>query len=560
MINNQNKNINIGTTSNIEIVPLGKDIKPKKDKVSDNWFLRLLKGIFDIIIFALASISFGLILGKSFLIDNNSYCAWLAIFLFIVVLNNIKDSLTSCLYSWLSGIIFYIVALYWIYPTVLEGTGQQELAMVSVIGLAIILGLQYAIFGYAYYYIKQLKWAIPFGAGALWVSCELLHQLIAYNIYAFPWVVLGYSQFEHLPLIQISSLTGAYGVSFLIVFVGASASMLIGNFKKTQKFMYFILPILLLAMVYISGKQDIRKQLEYVLTSPKKISTALMQTNSHKLFLDGRYDDIYYVVANQLLSLSDKKVDFIVWPETSLADDLNSEILQTFVKENSANYKAKQLMGGIIKENNVSYVSAGLFDENGLKDTYKKVKLVPFGEFLPFDFILHNFYSSKNITSLTGTFKAGNNETKLLNLSSESGDIPFGATICFESLFPSIWRNQAKEGAQFFVNISNDGWFLESAAPYQHLRINVFRAVENRRPIMRSTTTGISAWIDSIGKIRFQTKLNTQETALFDFEYQTRNNKTFYTEYGDIFSYGCILLSLTLFIVSVAFLKDEYGN
>ncbi|MBO7605638.1 MAG: apolipoprotein N-acyltransferase, partial [Elusimicrobiaceae bacterium] len=208
------------------------------------------------------------------------------------------------------------------------------------------------------------------------------------------------------------------------------------------------------------------------------------------------------------------------------------------------------------------YVGAGLFNENALIDSYQKNKLVPFGEFLPFQNVLSGFYRDKGITSLTGNFSEGTDLGKILNLSLNETSYPFAVNICFESLFPEIWREQAKEGAQFFVNISNDGWFLKTAAPLQHLRINVFRAVENRRPVLRATTTGYSAWIDSLGKLRFRSgQLFEQETAIFDFKFQTRNKKTLYTKYGDIFALICVFLAFSFWGVAVAFfIQETYGN
>ncbi|MBQ2312732.1 MAG: hypothetical protein II183_01035, partial [Elusimicrobiaceae bacterium] len=174
----------------------------------------------------------------------------------------------------------------------------------------------------------------------------------------------------------------------------------------------------------------------------------------------------------------------------------------------------------------------------------------------------NNFYQRNGITSLTGTFSEGKDLGKTLNLSIEDINYPFGVNICFESLFPAIWRSQAKSGAQFFINISNDAWFLKTAAPLQHLRINVFRAIENRRPILRATSTGYNAWIDSLGGIRFRSgKLFEQETAIFDFKFQTRNKRTIYTKYGDVFALICAFLAFSFWGVAVAFfIQENYGE
>ena len=212
------------------------------------------------------------------------------------------------------------------------------------------------------------------------------------------------------------------------------------------------------------------------------------------------------------------------------------------------------------------YVAAVLVNEDGINDDYKKTQLVPFGEFLPFQGLLGGFYEANGITSLTGTFSAGKEPGKIFSIMADvpgknkKAEYQFGTEICFESIFPSIYRAQALSGADFFVNISNDGWFLVSAAPYQHLRANVFRAVENRRPLLRSTNTGISAWIDSLGKIRFETGLDKQESSVFNFVFKDRDTKTFYTTHGDLFAYICLALAVPLVIFSMVFLsvRNEY--
>ena len=214
------------------------------------------------------------------------------------------------------------------------------------------------------------------------------------------------------------------------------------------------------------------------------------------------------------------------------------------------------------------YVGAVLTDETGIIDDYKKTQLVPYGEFLPFKSLLGGYYDKHNVQTLTGDYQAGTNPGKVLSLtatqpdSKEAEDFTFGTEICFESIFPSVYRKQALNGADFFVNISNDGWFGQSAAPYQHLRANVCRAVENRRPLLRSTNTGISAWINSLGKIKFSTGLDKQESSVFNFVFKDRDQKTFYTKHGDVFAYICLLLAVTVIIICIVFGESEsrYGD
>lgn len=534
----------------------------RNSKNNKNNFGMVLSSLFRSILVALSAIAVGISLGSSFLADNKFLGAWLGIFVFAIFLNNFKKLFLTLFYSFVVGFTFNLILLYWIYPTVQFGTQDQFLSFLSVFGLSALMALQFVLFGFVYFYLRKLTWVLPLAAASLWVSIEFVHQLIAFYLFSFPWFVLGYSQFEILPLIQISSITGVYGVSFIIVFVCFSLSMLIGAYKKRQKTIYIVLSLLLLGLNVLYGKKEIKRQIDFVSTSPKQIKVALMQPNTHGLILFGHGEEAYNSLTKQLLSLEGKDVQFIIWPETSLEGNFTSLENKEFIEEISSKYQAPQLFGGSEIKNGGLYVGAGLFTSEGLIDSYQKNKLVPFGEFLPFQKLLGGFYQSKGITSLTGDFKEGKDINK--NMVLDLGDIsyPFAVNICFESLFPAIWRAQAGAGAQFFINISNDGWFLKTAAPLQHLRINVFRAIETRRPILRATTTGYNAWIDSLGKLRFRSdNLFTQETAIFDFKFQNRNKKTIYTTYGDMFALICVFLTVSFWGVAVAFyIQDVYGE
>lgn len=534
----------------------------KENKTPNYTFGGIMSALFKSIIIALSAVAVALFLGSAFLANNYYMGAWLGIFLFAIMLNNFKKLSLSLLYCFVVGFTFNLILLYWIYPTVLFGTQDSSLSFLSVFSLSALMSLQFILFGLFYFYLKNLTWVLPLAASCLWVSLEFVHQLIAFHLFAFPWFVLGYSQFENLPLIQISSVTGVYGVSFIIVFIGFAMSVLFGAYKKRQKTIVFFFALLILVFVLLYGKNEINKQREFLNTSPKQIKVALMQPNTHGLILFDRGVEAYSVLSHQLISLEGKDIDLIIWPETSLEGTFTSDINRNFLQSISKYYQTPQIFGGAEVKNNKLYVGVGLFDETGLIDSYQKNKLVPFGEFLPFQSLLGNFYRNKNITSFTGDFSEGENLDKVLVLQSKGKAFPFGANICFESLFPKIWRSQAKAGAQFFVNVSNDGWFLETAAPLQHLRINVFRAVENRRPILRATTTGYNAWIDSLGEIRFRSNnLFKQETAIFDFKFQTRSKKTFYTVYGDIFALICVFLTVSFWGVAIAFyIQDNYGE
>jgi apolipoprotein N-acyltransferase len=172
--------------------------------------------------------------------------------------------------------------------------------------------------------------------------------------------------------------------------------------------------------------------------------------------------------------------------------------------------------------------SAALLDPSGsIISRYDKMHLVPFGEYVPLKDLL--FFAEKLVAQV-GDFTPGTQYT----ISSLDGH-RVSTAICYESIFPGLVREFVKGGSELIVVITNDGWFGESSAPFQHLRMGVVRAVENRRYIVRAANTGISTIIDPYGRMESRTDLGVRTT--LEGTARFRTDRTFYTEYGDVFAY-----------------------
>ncbi|MDR1123654.1 MAG: apolipoprotein N-acyltransferase [Elusimicrobiota bacterium] len=501
------------------------------------------------------------LLAGGYLTESRPLFAWAAFIPFGLGILHMRGHVSGFFYGLAAGALAYLGIIYWIAPTVQAGTGSEGLARAAVLGLSIVLALQFALFGFICSYLRRMRWLFPLGGACAWVALELLHQFIAYKYMAFPWFVLGYTQFAQIRLIQISSFGGAYAVSFLIMLfaLGASAA-LGGKLRGAARAAWLVLPALAVCAAIVCGDYIIKKESRFFDAGAQKLAVALMQPYTHNLLSDGFTEDVVYTVYEAAAALEGRRVDLIIWPESSYPGSYEDNGYYEFLRGTSAkNNNAYQITGSYSMGDGGDYVSAALFDRDGFLDAYHKTKLVPFGEFLPWQKTFKKFYGRYGISSLTGDFVEGRDAGKIFTAAFERGakNFSFGAGICFESLFPAVWRAQANAGAQFFVNISNDGWFLDTAAPYQHLRANIFRAVENRRPLLRSTNTGISAWVDAFGRVKFQSVLNKRETALLAFDFQPKAGKTFYARSGDIFAYACAVFALSVFIFCAAFLGGE---
>jgi apolipoprotein N-acyltransferase len=231
----------------------------------------------------------------------------------------------------------------------------------------------------------------------------------------------------------------------------------------------------------------------------------------------------------------------VVWPETSVpfvfgADKELSEDLITFQRE----LNTYLLFGSIRMKNDArdkfSNSTILLTKDGSISYIYDKIHLVPFGEYVPMRRLL--FFISK-LTVGIGDYVPGDSYARALP--------PFGSfatPICYEIIFPGLVRKYYTKGGDFIVTVTNDAWFGRTNGPYQHFSMAVFRAIENRKPVVRAANTGISGIIDSSGTVLKTTALF--ERTAFKTTFRTDRTLTFYTKYGDLFSFFCIVLSLSL--------------
>jgi len=183
---------------------------------------------------------------------------------------------------------------------------------------------------------------------------------------------------------------------------------------------------------------------------------------------------------------------------------------------------------------------------------------VPFGETIPLKPLLSRYIKTLNelgdissgdrhtVFSINPTNKIVLRTNKIVLRTSRT--VNLSTNICFEAIFPDLIRRFSKHGSDIIVNITNDGWYLKTSAPYQHFVFNIFRAIENRKPVVRSANTGISGFIDSRGVVLKQTEIFTAACSVMDV--QPLSKKTFYTKYGDVFAYFCLLATVIIVILS----------
>jgi apolipoprotein N-acyltransferase len=485
---------------------------------------------------------------------NLSFLAWVALVpLFLAVEGrNLKESFNL---GFLAGLTSFVGILYWIFPTVVTSGESKLLASVSLLFLSSYLSIYYGlfclIFRYASLKINRYMLSLLF-APALWVSLELLR---AYLFSGFPWALLGYSQWSFTPMIQISEFTGVYGVSFLVVMVNgvlmqAGRSFMFSGkeevpFKAKLKISASLLAVAMLVFMSCLAYGLItisRKSLGTSGNFPDEksmVKVALLQGNIDQYMKwDKKYEQLIMETYGELAQMASREnPQLIIWPETALPGYLKREKdLQRWVEKVVGQTNAYHIIGSPEYREGAYYNAAFLISPQGeILGEYDKIHLVPFGEIVPFRPILSRFIG---VLNELGDFSPSR-ERKLLRT-------PFGrfaVLICWEGIFPQLVRKFVKDGADYIVNITNDAWFLKTAAPFQHFVVSIFRAVENRVSIIRVANTGVSVFIDPYGRI-------TKKTEIFKKDYLTsyvsrRIHQTFYTNYGDIFACLCLVLSVS---------------
>ncbi|MDD2752708.1 MAG: apolipoprotein N-acyltransferase, partial [Candidatus Omnitrophica bacterium] len=370
-----------------------------------------------------------------------------------------------------------------------------------------------------------------------WVILEYTRS---YLFTGFPWSLLGYTQYHYLPIIQIADITGAWGVSFLVILVNVFVYSLLRTAYSEKKeknnlrknipiFCAIILVVLFYGFYKLHTADDTRRTL--------KISLIQGNVPQELKWTQGPEAKILNQYLNLSLGAAQKHPDLIIWPEAALPVVLEEnpsfiEGVEQFARET----KIPLLLGAVTLRDGLYYNSAVLVSSAGkLTNLYDKLHLVPFGEYIP----LKEVFGFLQTVVPIGEIQRGKSYT----IFKEKGN--FGVLICFEDLFPELSREFVRRGAHFLVNITNDAWYKETSAAYQHFQASVFRAVENKVYLVRSANTGISGFIAPSGEIIALVK-DAKGKNIFVPGYCTQNiassgEATIYCRYGDAF---ILLLSL----------------
>ncbi len=493
----------------------------------------------------LLALTSGVALALAYPSFNIPLLGWIAPALLIVAV--LGEGLRfAFLLGWLQGAAYYGMSLPWFYAVMRQYGPLPVIQAGAVFALVIVAtSLFHAAFAAAIAWLGKFAperacLAAPF----VWVAMEF--AMMHLPAIGFPWNLLGYVAAGNLALVQMTEITGIFGLSLLVAAYNGLAAWAVLQFSQQKKAGWKCLAGATAALVLIG------------LVGPRFVPQAVADHVAHLVQTNfpvsngypSNWMQVHAAEMDQLEAISigaaQKAPGIVVWPEVpapfSLQDG-NFQARALRIARGAGNgflvgvINFKPLGNGQSGANN----SAALLGPDGAVDfMYDKIHLVPFSEYVPWRKWL---FFARDLTGLIGDFQHGS-QYKVGKISGG----PFSVYICYEAIFPNEVRRFTLAGAQLFVNISDDGWFGGSGAPGQHLAMARVRAVENRRWLLRDTNDGITVSVDPYGRI--VARLPAAIRGELEAPYAFRSDLTAYARWGDWLAWLCVLIALVLVLMA----------
>lgn len=484
---------------------------------------------------------------------NLGFLAWFSLAPLFYVIKD-KGPRESFFYSFITASIYYAISLYWLYPALhtfghLNPFVSVTLLILVIIYISAYISLAPLLSSWIYQKLEIDRfWTIPI----IWVICEFARNYMIFN--GFPWGNITNTQYAYLPIIQIVDLTGIHGLAYIMIVMNLWVAERIAcrSFKGAKQ-LHGLYALFLLIFVVSYGYARL-SHIDSVQSKWPGIKVAMLQGNipqeeKHEDGLEEKQLDVYRkyskIVANN-------DIDLIVWPETAYPYLVNERAESLPSKDMGLNDAPRDadpfiLTGALTVTDgrNRKLRNSMLLVDRGAQiiGEYSKVHLVPFGEYVPYRKFL---FFAKRLVDVVGDFAPGKKVEPLF-----TDNFQIGGLVCYEDLFPEISREHVRKGANILAVITNDAWYGRTSAAFQHVAIAVFRAVENRRWMIRSANSGVSAVIDASGRVLSQTGIF--EEGMIVSNVKLGNIETPYTKTGDWFAWAC----LTVFVAILSVISSK---
>ena len=470
--------------------------------------------------------------------------AWISLVPLLVAIARRPSPVPALILGWATGTVFFYATCYWLTHSMIHYGGLPTvLAYLLLIPAAVVIGIFPGLFA-LFMALAIRRWG-PMAlllAPVFWTALEWARLGVTGQL----WNAMGYSQAYNPFLIQAAAWGGVYAVSFLILSINSSIALLV--VKRTMwALTAALMTVLLVGIVIGAGAMPSGafyapdSTLAVVAVQPNVPMNPVKSVAETKELLDRHLS----LSKHGLEQIRDGSPRLVVWPESPMnftysSDRTFQELVANFTKENRTMLLFNSLEPA---PNGGSYNSALLINEEGrLISQYDKIRLMPFGEYVPLPQWLPG---ASLISGIVGEFTPGTKYTLM-----PMGDRRVGVFICIEAAYPWIARRLVNEGADSLINISNDGYLGPTAVMRQHLANAIFRAVETNTSMLRVTNTGLSAAIADDGRVTDLTGGYQTDVRVWSV-WQFKTGTTFYTRYGDLFVQICAAITALVLVATL---------
>ena len=464
--------------------------------------------------------------------------------LIFLILNYKKGKWLSFKIGWMFGFGYFVSNLYWITNSLKFEENFKPLIPIALILIPLFLGIFYGLVTFACSFFslkKKFSSIIIFS-----IFFSLIEFIRSFVLGGFPWNLIVFSWSDYLPFLQVLSYIGTYSFNLLSVTIFLIPAIILFNYRKSIKAIFLICTTFILLINFLYGSFIIKSNDKFI----QNDLNFVVKIVSPKISINRYFEDESpEKIISELVELSQpnnlKKTIFI-FPEGALSN-VYLEDLQNYSYIFSKNYseKHKIIMGINSIEDEKVFNSMVVLDKDlNILTKYNKNKLVPFGEFLPFE----NFFFKFGLKKITQGYRSfsSDNERKIININ----NLNFVPLICYEIIY-SGKINKTEENFDLILNISEDGWFGNSVGPYQHFSHSIFRSIEEGKNLVRSANNGISAFINPKGQIIKQIK--STERGVIEIKSFEQTKKTLFSSFGNKIFFYFLLFYISLFF----FLKKK---
>ncbi|HUR79909.1 MAG TPA: apolipoprotein N-acyltransferase [Thermoanaerobaculia bacterium] len=488
------------------------------------------------IIRLLLAITSGALFAFAFPSTAIGWLAFIALAPLLIAVVRARSSKESFLLGWASMTTAWLLMVPWVVRVMSHYGGLPYMVGVLLcIAMALVLGLYGGMFGWLVKGFRLGERFVPWLAVPLaWAALEYART---YLLTGFPWNLIATPLIDYPSLIQLDRFAGPYFLGAMVVLPSAIIAWIFTQRVKPIA-RVLVLGSFGIVMLVWWGTGLVAAKLIVRPRGAATVTAALIQPNISQ---EMRWDEanvarIYEKMIGMTVEAAGRGAKVIVWPESTVPlSYTETDFYKSEIEALSQRYGVDIILGSVATDPakpNRLWNSAFLVSGGKTIGHYDKIRLVPFGEYVPLRRML--FFAEKLVHAV-GEFEFGSNDLPL------AGKVTYGTAICYEIVFPQISRTQVKNGADVLVTITNDAWFDGTSAPAQHLWQARLRAVEDDRYLLRAATTGISAFIDPTGQVQSWIEMNRDGIIYAKFE--PRTSETLYVRFGDWFAWLAVIVS-----------------